>query len=64
MIGVTGIALLPTRFARAGRRLLVASVILIAAMGVLPVAALPPITRKLRFRQIQMPEFPSVIFVS
>jgi uncharacterized SAM-binding protein YcdF (DUF218 family) len=37
MIGLVGIALLPTRCARAGRRLLVASVILIAAIGVLPV---------------------------
>jgi uncharacterized SAM-binding protein YcdF (DUF218 family) len=37
MIGLAGIALLFTRFVRAGRRLLVASVILIAAIGVLPV---------------------------
>jgi uncharacterized SAM-binding protein YcdF (DUF218 family) len=37
MIGLAGIALLFTRFVRAGRRLLVASVILIAAVGVLPV---------------------------
>jgi hypothetical protein len=37
MIGLAGIALLPTHFAHAGRRLLVASVILIAAIGVLPV---------------------------
>jgi uncharacterized SAM-binding protein YcdF (DUF218 family) len=37
MIGLVGIALQPTHFARAGRRLLVASVILIAAIGVLPV---------------------------
>jgi uncharacterized SAM-binding protein YcdF (DUF218 family) len=37
MIGLAGIALLPTRFGRAGRRLLVTSVILIAAIGVLPV---------------------------
>ena len=36
MIGLAGIALLFTRFARAGRRLLVASVILIVAIGVLP----------------------------
>jgi uncharacterized SAM-binding protein YcdF (DUF218 family) len=37
MIGLAGIALLLTRFVRAGRQLLVASVILIAAIGVLPV---------------------------
>jgi uncharacterized SAM-binding protein YcdF (DUF218 family) len=37
MIGLAGIALLPTRFGRAGRRLVVASVILIAAIGFLPV---------------------------
>src|ERR1035437_4393899 len=36
-IGLAGIDLLFTRFVRAGRRLLVASVILIAAIGVLPV---------------------------
>ena len=39
MIGLAGIALLPTRFARAGHRLLVTSVVLIAAIGVLPVGA-------------------------
>jgi uncharacterized SAM-binding protein YcdF (DUF218 family) len=37
LIGLAGIALLPTRFSRAGRRLLITSVILIAAVGVLPV---------------------------
>jgi uncharacterized SAM-binding protein YcdF (DUF218 family) len=37
MIGLIGIGLLPTRFSRGGRRLLVASVVLIAAVGVLPV---------------------------
>ena len=37
LIGLAGIALLPTRFAPAGRRLLVASVILIAAIGTLPI---------------------------
>ena len=37
LIGFAGIALLATRFSRAGRRLLIASVILIAAVGVLPV---------------------------
>ena len=37
LIGLAGIALLFTRFVRAGRRLLVASVILIVAIGVLPV---------------------------
>jgi len=37
LIGLAGIALLPTRFTRAGRRLLVASVILIAAIGTLPI---------------------------
>jgi uncharacterized SAM-binding protein YcdF (DUF218 family) len=37
MIGLAGIALLPTRFARAGRRLVVASMIFIAAIWVLPV---------------------------
>jgi uncharacterized SAM-binding protein YcdF (DUF218 family) len=39
MIGLIGIALLPTRFARAGCRLLVASMILIAAVGVLPIGS-------------------------
>jgi uncharacterized SAM-binding protein YcdF (DUF218 family) len=37
LIGLSGIALLPTRFLRTGRRLLVASTILIAAIGVLPI---------------------------
>jgi uncharacterized SAM-binding protein YcdF (DUF218 family) len=37
LIGLAGIALLFTRFLRAGRRLLAASVILIVAIGVLPV---------------------------
>jgi uncharacterized SAM-binding protein YcdF (DUF218 family) len=37
MMGLAGVALLRTRFARAGRRLLVASVLLITAIGVLPV---------------------------
>ena len=37
LIGLAGIALLPTQFARPGRRFLVASVILIAAIGLLPV---------------------------
>jgi len=37
LIGLAGIILLFTRFVRAGRRLLVASVILIVAIGVLPV---------------------------
>jgi uncharacterized SAM-binding protein YcdF (DUF218 family) len=37
LIGLAGIFLLFTRFVRAGRRLLVASVILIVAIGVLPV---------------------------
>jgi len=37
LIGLVGIALLSTRFARAGRRLLVASVVLITAIGVLPI---------------------------
>ena len=37
MIGLAGISLLPSRFAGIGRRLLVASVILIAAIGTLPV---------------------------
>ena len=36
-LGLVGILLLPTRYARAGHRLLVASVILIALVGVLPV---------------------------
>jgi uncharacterized SAM-binding protein YcdF (DUF218 family) len=36
-LGVVGILLLPTRFARAGRRLSVASVVLIASVGILPI---------------------------
>jgi uncharacterized SAM-binding protein YcdF (DUF218 family) len=36
-LGLVGIALLPTRFARVGRGLLVASVLAIAAIGVLPI---------------------------
>jgi uncharacterized SAM-binding protein YcdF (DUF218 family) len=49
MIGLAGIALLPTRFGRAGRRLLVASVILIAVIGVLPVgnALILPLEQRL-----------------
>jgi uncharacterized SAM-binding protein YcdF (DUF218 family) len=37
LIGLAGISLLPTRFLRTGRRLLVASTILIAGIGVLPI---------------------------
>ncbi len=37
LIGLAGIALLPTRLLRTGRRLLVVSVILIAVIGVLPI---------------------------
>ena len=37
MIGLAGIALLPTRFARAGRRLVVASMIFIVAFWALPI---------------------------
>jgi uncharacterized SAM-binding protein YcdF (DUF218 family) len=36
-LGLLGAVLLPTRFTRTGRRLLVASVLLIAAIGVLPI---------------------------
>jgi uncharacterized SAM-binding protein YcdF (DUF218 family) len=37
LMGLAGVVLLSTRFSRAGRRLLVASVILIAAIGMLPI---------------------------
>jgi uncharacterized SAM-binding protein YcdF (DUF218 family) len=51
MIGLTGIALLFTRFARAGQRLLVASVILIVAIGVLPVGTALILPLEERFPQ-------------
>ena len=35
-LGLAGILLLPTRYTRIGRQLLVASVLLIAAIGILP----------------------------
>src|SRR5215469_9347619 len=47
-IGLAGIGLLFTRFARAGQRLLVASAILIVAIGVLPlgIALLLPLEER------------------
>ena len=51
MIGLAGIALLFTRFVRAGRRLLAASVILIVAMGVLPVGTALILPLEERFPQ-------------
>lgn len=36
-VGLVGILLLPTRYARAGQRLLVVSVLLIASIGILPI---------------------------
>ena len=51
MIGLAGIALLFTRFVRAGRRLLVASVILIVAIGVLPVGTALILPLEERFPQ-------------
>ena len=51
MIGLAGIALLFTRFMRAGRRLLVASVILIVAIGVLPVGTALILPLEERFPQ-------------
>jgi uncharacterized SAM-binding protein YcdF (DUF218 family) len=51
MIGLAGIALLFTRFVHAGRRLLVASVILIVAIGVLPVGTALILPLEERFPQ-------------
>src|SRR3974390_681703 len=51
LIGLAGIALLFTRFARAGRRLLAASVILIVAIGVLPVGTALILPLEERFPQ-------------
>jgi uncharacterized SAM-binding protein YcdF (DUF218 family) len=51
MIGLAGIALLFTRFVRAGRRLLAASVILTVAMGVLPVGTALILPLEERFPQ-------------
>jgi uncharacterized SAM-binding protein YcdF (DUF218 family) len=51
LIGLAGIALLFTRFVRAGRRLLVASVILIVAIGVLPVGTALILPLEERFPQ-------------
>jgi uncharacterized SAM-binding protein YcdF (DUF218 family) len=51
LIGLAGIALLFTRFVRAGRRLLVASVILIVAIGVFPVGTALILPLEERFPQ-------------
>jgi uncharacterized SAM-binding protein YcdF (DUF218 family) len=51
MIGLAGIALQFTRFVRAGRRLLVASVILIVGFGVLPVGTALILPLEERFPQ-------------
>jgi len=51
MIGLAGIALLFTRFVHAGRRLLVASVIQIVAIGVLPVGTALILPLEERFPQ-------------
>ena len=51
LLGLAGLALLLTRFARAGRRLLVASVILMAAIGVLPVGKALTLPLENRFPQ-------------
>jgi uncharacterized SAM-binding protein YcdF (DUF218 family) len=48
-LGLLGVLLLPTRFGRAGRRLLVASVALIAAVGVLPIGAALTLPLEARF---------------
>jgi uncharacterized SAM-binding protein YcdF (DUF218 family) len=49
MIGVMGIVLLPTRFSVTGRRLLIASVLLIAALGVLPIGSMLAVPLESRF---------------
>ena len=51
MIGLAGIALLFTRFVRAGRRLLAASIILIVVIGVLPVGTALILPLEERFPQ-------------
>jgi uncharacterized SAM-binding protein YcdF (DUF218 family) len=50
-LGLVGVVLLPTRFARAGRRLLAASVLLIVAVGVLPLWAALTLPLEDRFPQ-------------
>ena len=50
LIGVVGAVLLLTRFARAGRRLLVISVVLIAVCGILPVGQALTLALEERFR--------------
>jgi uncharacterized SAM-binding protein YcdF (DUF218 family) len=52
LIGLAGIALLPTRFSRVGRRLLVASMILIAVIGVLPIGNALILPLEERFPQL------------
>jgi uncharacterized SAM-binding protein YcdF (DUF218 family) len=51
MIGIAGIALLPTRFSAVGRRLLIASVLLVAALGVLPIGRALTVPLESRFPQ-------------
>src|SRR5262245_3252669 len=51
LIGLVGIALLPSRFARTGRRLLVAGVGLILAIGVLPIGNALILPLEQRFQQ-------------
>jgi uncharacterized SAM-binding protein YcdF (DUF218 family) len=51
MIGIVGIAALPTRFSGMGRRLLIASVSLVAALGVLPIGSALTVPLESRFPQ-------------
>jgi uncharacterized SAM-binding protein YcdF (DUF218 family) len=48
-VSLVGIILLPTRFARAGRRLLVASAMLVAVIGILPIGIALTLPLEARF---------------
>lgn len=49
MIGIAGIVLLPTRFSIAGRKLLIAGVLLVTALGVLPIGSALTVPLESRF---------------
>src|SRR6186997_3085221 len=50
-LGLVGVLLLPTRYARAARQLLVASILLIASIGILPIGNLLSLPLEERFPQ-------------
>jgi len=49
LMGVAGVVLLPTRFFAAGRKLLVASLLLIVAVGILPIGVVLTVPLEARF---------------